>query len=65
MPLLQPETKRALRRLQADKLMTKKQLAEYIGVSEQTAQTLTKNDEPYNVKMTVYEKVMTALSKSY
>lgn len=51
MPLLTPEMKKALRRLQADELMTKKDLAKYLGVSESTAKTLTKDNLPRLLKL--------------
>lgn len=53
MPLLTPEMRKALRRMQADELMTKRDLASRLGVSEKTAQTLTKDKEPLNVKTTI------------
>lgn len=65
MPLLTPEMKKALRRLQADELMTKKDLAKYLGVSESTAKTLTKDKEPLNVKTKVFNAVISAISESY
>ena len=65
MPLLTTEMKKALRRLQADELMTKKDLAKYLGVSESTAKTLTKDKEPLNVKTKVFNAVISAISESY
>lgn len=65
MPLLTPEMKKALRRLQADELMTKKDLAKYLGVSESTAKTLTKDKEPLNVKTKVFNAVVSAIAESY
>ena len=64
MPLLTPEMKKALRRVQADKFLTKKQLAEYIGVSESTAIYLTKDNEPQNVKNKVFNAVVSAIAEN-
>ncbi|WP_285022863.1 helix-turn-helix domain-containing protein [Lactococcus garvieae] len=63
--LLSTEAKRALRRLQSDNFMSKKQLANYINVSEKTVQRLTKDDLPQEVKTGVYEKIMTSIAKNY
>ncbi|MGO2799601.1 MAG: hypothetical protein ACTIAW_11040 [Lactococcus lactis] len=65
MPLLTPEMRKALRRMQADELMTKRDLASRLGVSEKTAQTLTKDKEPLNVKTKVFNAVISAISESY
>ena len=65
MPLLTPEMKKALRRLQADELMTKKELAKHLGVSESTAKTLTKDKEPLIVKTKVFNAVISAIAESY
>lgn len=65
MPLLTPEMRKALRRMQADELMTKKDLATRLGVSEKTAQTLTKDKEPLNVKTKVFNAVVSAIVESY
>lgn len=65
MPLITPEMKKALRRLQADELMTKKDLAKYLGVSESTAKTLTKDKEPLSVKNKVFNAVISAIAESY
>ena len=58
MPLLTPEMKKALRQVQADKLLNKKELAKYIGVSENTAKSITKDNEPQNVKNKVFNAVV-------
>lgn len=63
--LLNTAEKRALRRLQADNFFTKKQLAEHIGISSKTVTNLTRNDEPQEVKNTVYKKIMSAISANY
>lgn len=65
MPLLTPEMRKALRRMQADELMTKRDLASRLGVSEKTAQTLTKDKEPLNVKTKVFNAVISAISENY
>ncbi|CDI48019.1 putative bacteriophage bIL310 repressor [Lactococcus lactis subsp. lactis Dephy 1] len=62
MPLLTPEMKKALRRVQADKLLNKKDLAKYIGVSESTAKSITKDNEPQNVKNKVFNAVVSAIA---
>lgn len=64
MPLLTPEMKKALRRVQADKLLNKKDLAKYIGVSESTAKSITKDNEPQNVKNKVFNAVVSAIAKN-
>ena len=64
MPLLTPEMKKALRRVQADKLLNKKDLAKYIGVSESTAKSITKNNEPQNVKNKVFNAVVSAIAEN-
>ena len=64
MPLLTPEMKRALRRVQADKLLNKKDLAKYIGVSESTAKSITKDNEPQNVKNKVFNAVVSAIAEN-
>ncbi len=65
MPLLTPEMRKALRRVQADEMMTKKDLAKRLGVSEKTAQTLTKDKEPLNVKNKVFNAVVSAIAENY
>ena len=64
MPLLTPEMKKALRRVQADKLLNKKDLAKYIGVSESTAIYLTKDNEPQNVKNKVFNAVVSVIAEN-
>ena len=64
MPLLTPEMKKALRRVQADKLLNKKELAKYIGVSENTAKSITKDNEPQNVKNKVFNAVVSAIAEN-
>ena len=64
MPLLTPEMKKALRRVQADKLLNKKDLAKYIGVSESTAKSITKDNEPQNVKNKVFNAVVSAIAEN-
>ena len=64
MPLLTPEMKKALRRVQADKLLNKKELAKYIGVSESTAKSITKDNEPQNVKNKVFNAVVSAIAEN-
>lgn len=65
MPLLTPEMRKALRRVQADEMMTKKDLAKRLGVSEKTAQTLTKDKKPLNVKNKVFNAVVSAIAENY
>ncbi|KST93734.1 hypothetical protein ABQ274_09820 [Lactococcus lactis] len=64
MPLLTPEMKKALRRVQADKLMTKKELAKALGVTEKTAQSLTRDNEPQEVKNKVFNAVVSAIAEN-
>lgn len=64
MPLLTPEMKKALRRVQADKLMTKKDLAKVSGVTEKTAQSLTRDNEPQEVKNKVFNAVVSAIAEN-
>lgn len=64
MPLLTPEMKKALRRVQADKLMTKKDLAKVLGVTEKTAQSLTRDNEPQEVKNKVFNAVVSAIAEN-
>lgn len=65
MPQLTPEMKKALRRMQADNLMTKKELAKVLGVTEKTAQSLTRDNDPQNVKTKVFNAVVSAIAKNY
>ncbi|WP_242359734.1 hypothetical protein [Lactococcus petauri] len=65
MPQLTPEMKKALRRMQADNLMTKKELAKVLGVTEKTAQSLTRDNNPQNVKTKVFNAVVSAIVKNY
>lgn len=65
MPLLTPEMKKALRRVQADKLLNKKQFARYIGVSENTMKSLTKDNEPQEVKNKVFNAVVSVIAENY
>ena len=65
MPQLTPEMKKALRRLQADKFMTKKDLAEVLGVAEKTAQSLTRDNEPQEVKNKVFNAVVSIIAENY
>ena len=65
MPLLTPEMKNALRRVQADKLMTKKDLAKVLGVTEKTAQSLTRDNEPQEVKNKVFNAVVSVIAENY
>ena len=64
MPLLTPEMKKALRRVQADKLLTKKDLAKVVGVTEKTAQSLTRDNEPQEVKNKVFNAVVSAIAEN-
>lgn len=65
MPQLTPEMKKALRRVQADKLMTKKDLAKYIGVSESTAKSITRDNEPQEVKTKIFNAVVSVIAENY
>ncbi|WP_251422175.1 MULTISPECIES: hypothetical protein [Lactococcus] len=65
MPQLTPEMKRALRRVQADKFMTKKDLANVLGVTEKTAQSLTRDNEPQEVKNKVFTAVVSVIAENY
>lgn len=65
MPQLTSEMKKALRRLQADKFMTKKDLAKVLGVTEKTAQSLTRDNEPQEVKNKVFNAVVSAIADNY
>lgn len=65
MPQLTPEMKKALRRLQADKFMTKKDLAKVLGVTEKTAQSLTRDNKPQEVKNKVFNAVASAIAENY
>ncbi|MGL4248307.1 MAG: helix-turn-helix domain-containing protein [Lactococcus garvieae] len=65
MPQLTSEMKKALRRLQADKFMTKKDLAKVLGVTEKTAQSLTRDNEPQEVKNKVFNAVVSAIAENY
>lgn len=51
--------------MQADNLMTKKELAEVLGVTEKTAQSLTRDNDPQNVKTKVFNAVVSAIAKNY
>ena len=64
MPQLTPEMKKALRRVQADRLMTKKELAKVLGVTEKTAQSLTRDNEPQEVKNKVFNAVVSAIAEN-
>ena len=65
MKILTPEMKKALRRVQADKLMTKKDLAKVLGVTEKTAQSLTRDNEPQEVKNKVFNAVVSVIAENY
>ncbi|WP_285046256.1 helix-turn-helix domain-containing protein [Lactococcus petauri] len=65
MPQLTSEMKKALRRVQADKFMTKKDLAKILGVTEKTAQSLTRDNEPQEVKNKVFNAVVSAIAENY
>lgn len=65
MPLLTPEMKKALRRVQADKLLTKKELAKVLGVTEKTAQSLTRDNESQEVKNKVFNAVVSVIAENY
>lgn len=65
MPQLTSEMKKALRRLQADKFMTKKDLAKVLGVTEKTAQSLTRDNKPQEVKNKVFNAVVSAIAENY
>lgn len=62
--LLTENQKRALRRVQADKLMNKRQLAEHLGLSHKTVEYLTKDNEPQNVQKATYEKISAFLAEN-
>lgn len=64
MPQLTSEMKKALRRVQADKFMTKKDLAKVLGVTEKTAQSLTRDNEPQEVKNKVFNAVVSVISEN-
>ncbi|MCT0038297.1 hypothetical protein EFO38_11275 [Lactococcus lactis] len=57
--------KKALRRVQADKLMTKKDLAKVLGVTEKTAQSLTRDNEPQEMKNKVFNAVVSVIAENY
>ncbi|NHI76900.1 hypothetical protein ET012_02550 [Lactococcus petauri] len=57
--------KKALRRVQADKLMTKKDLAKVLGVTEKTAQSLTRDNESQAVKNKVFNAVVSVIAENY
>lgn len=65
MPQLTPEMKKALRRVQADKFMTKKDLAKVLGVTEKTAQSLTRDNESQEVKNKVFNAVVSVIAENY
>lgn len=65
MPQLTSEMKKALRRVQADKLLTKKDLAKVLGVTEKTAQSLTRDNKPQEVKNKVFNAVVSAIAENY
>lgn len=65
MPQLTPEMKKALRRVQADKFMTKKDLAKVLGVTEKTAQSLTRDNESQEVKNKVFKAVVSVIAENY
>lgn len=62
---LSTNEKRSLRRLQADLMLNKKQLADYVGLSVKTVEYLTKDEAPQEVKLTTYKKIMTAINNNY
>ena len=64
MPQLTPEMKKALRRVQADRLMTKKELAKVLGGTEKTAQSLTRDNKPQEVKNKVFNAVVSAIAEN-
>lgn len=65
MPQLTAEMKKALRRVQADKFMTKKDLAKVLGVTEKTAQSLTRDNESQEVKNKVFNAVISVIAENY
>ncbi|SJZ49454.1 Cro/C1-type HTH DNA-binding domain-containing protein [Pilibacter termitis] len=59
------ENKRALRRVMADNFLTKRAIAQKLGMSEKTIQQLTRNDKPQEVKKSTYQKLMQFISENY
>jgi len=57
--------KRALRRLQADKMLTKTELAQQLGLTRKTLGGLLNNNEPQKVKNSTYQKIMRAIAENY
>jgi len=45
--------------------MTKKDLAKVLGVTEKTAQSLTRDNEPQEVKNKVFNAVVSVIAENY
>jgi len=59
--IITSKEKRALRTLQADKRLTKTQLADELGITRQTLRHIIDNDEPQRVNSKVYQSIIKLL----
>jgi len=63
--ILSPEEKKALRRLQADKMMKQKELAQQLGITARTLRLITNNNEPQKVNMKTYQSIAKTIATNY
>lgn len=59
------EELKALRRYQADKQLTKNDLAKHLGLGRSTVLTLTRSRMPIRVHTATYQKIMQAIASNY
>ena len=57
------EEKKALRRYMADNSLSRQEVAEIIGVSNKTIESILKSPEPSNVQERVHKKVMAVIGQ--
>ena len=63
--ILTIEQKRALRRLQADKMLKQKELSEKLGLNPKTLGNILNSDLPQKVSRKTYEKVVQAICENF
>jgi len=63
--IISPEEKRALRRLQADRMLKKKELAEQLGITRSTLRNIINNDEPQKVNTRTYQNIAKTIASNY
>jgi len=62
---ISPQQKRALRRVGADRRLTKTQLANELGITRMTLRLIINNDEPQEIRSATYQKIADLIAEHY